>query len=42
MTIHDRGILKWQAALILPEHKAFQKKMIEDYFRQEKHVLIMR
>ncbi|MBK5446137.1 MULTISPECIES: YolD-like family protein [unclassified Peribacillus] len=39
MSIRDRGILKWQVALILPEHKAFQKQMNEDYFRQEKPIL---
>ncbi|MBT2649145.1 hypothetical protein J7E52_20955 [Bacillus sp. ISL-34] len=39
MTIRDRGILKWQAALILPEQKAFQINMNKDYFRQVKPIL---
>ncbi|AXN40716.1 hypothetical protein CN689_23200 [Peribacillus butanolivorans] len=39
MSIRDRGIQKWQPALILPEHKAFQKQMNEDYFRIEKPIL---
>ncbi|MBR8644234.1 hypothetical protein KEH51_05115 [[Brevibacterium] frigoritolerans] len=29
-TIRDRGIIKWQAALMLPEHKALNKKMGEE------------
>ncbi|MFF2587121.1 YolD-like family protein [Peribacillus butanolivorans] len=39
MSIRDRGIQKWQPALILPEHKAFQKQMNEDYFRIEEPIL---
>ncbi|MDF9762261.1 hypothetical protein OKW24_004034 [Peribacillus simplex] len=32
-TIRDRGPVKWQAALIMPEHKALNKKIGEvDYF----------
>jgi hypothetical protein len=26
-TIRDRGLVKWQAALIMPEHKALSKKI---------------
>lgn len=35
MSIRDRGIQKWQAALILPEHKEKKK----GYFRQVKPIL---
>ncbi|MCK2021216.1 YolD-like family protein [Peribacillus frigoritolerans] len=39
-TIRDRGIIKWQAALILPEHKALtKKKNTDDYFLNKKPVL---
>ncbi|MFF2588877.1 YolD-like family protein [Peribacillus butanolivorans] len=39
-TIRDRGLVKWQAALIMPEHKALNKKMGEvDYFLNKKPVL---
>ncbi|PEZ72687.1 YolD-like family protein [Bacillus sp. AFS017274] len=39
-TIRDRGIIKWQAALMLPEHKALNKKKDEDdYFLNKKPVL---
>ncbi|WP_440970768.1 YolD-like family protein [Peribacillus frigoritolerans] len=39
-TIRDRGIIKWQAALMLPEHKALNKKMgEEDNFLNKKPVL---
>ncbi|MBR8645339.1 hypothetical protein KEH51_17420 [[Brevibacterium] frigoritolerans] len=32
-TIRDRGLVKWQAALIMPEHIALNKKIREvDYF----------
>ncbi len=27
-TIRDRGLVKWQAALIMLEHKALNKKMV--------------
>lgn len=38
-TIRDRGLVKWQAALIIPEHKALNKKMGEvDYFLNKKPV----
>ncbi|MFJ7513205.1 YolD-like family protein [Peribacillus simplex] len=39
MKIRDRGIIKRQAALILPEHKAIQKEINKDYFRQVKPIL---
>ncbi|MFE3976583.1 MULTISPECIES: YolD-like family protein [unclassified Peribacillus] len=39
-TIRDRGLVKWQAALIMPEHKALNKKLGEvDYFLNKKPVL---
>ncbi|ASS96643.1 YolD-like family protein [Peribacillus simplex] len=39
-TIRDRGLVKWQAALIMPEHKALNKKMLEvDYFLNKKPAL---
>ncbi|MED3834038.1 hypothetical protein [Peribacillus frigoritolerans] len=39
-TIRDRGLVKWQAALIMPEHKALNKKIGEvDYFLNKKPVL---
>ncbi|MGG0789871.1 YolD-like family protein [Peribacillus simplex] len=39
-TIRDRGIIKWQAGLMLPEHKALNKKMgEEDNFLNKKPVL---
>ncbi|MGE7766680.1 YolD-like family protein [Peribacillus sp. NPDC096540] len=39
-TIRDRGLVKWQAALIMPEHKALNKKMSEvDYFLNKKPIL---
>lgn len=39
-TIRDRGLVKWQAALIMPEHKALNKKMGEvDYFLNKKPIL---
>ncbi|CAN7661725.1 YolD-like family protein [Peribacillus frigoritolerans] len=39
-TVRDRGLVKWQAALIMPEHKALYKKMGEvDYFLNKKTVL---
>ncbi|MEJ9231801.1 YolD-like family protein [Peribacillus butanolivorans] len=39
-TIRDRAIIKWQAALMLPEHKALNIKMGEiDYFQNRKRVL---
>jgi len=39
-TIRDRGLVKWQAALIAPEHKALNKKMSEvDYFLNKKPIL---
>ena len=39
-TIRDRGLVKWQAALIMPEHKALHKKMGEvDYFLNKKPIL---
>ncbi|MBD8591744.1 hypothetical protein IFT92_28975 [Peribacillus simplex] len=31
-TIRDRGLVKWQAALIMPEHKALKKMGEVDYF----------
>lgn len=32
-TIRDRGVIKWQAALMLPEHRALTKKKDkDDYF----------
>ncbi|MGG0283876.1 hypothetical protein ABEY41_01865 [Peribacillus butanolivorans] len=41
MSIRDRGILKWQAALILPEHKPFQKQMNEDTIFDKKNQFLM-
>ncbi|MGG0284140.1 YolD-like family protein [Peribacillus butanolivorans] len=39
-TIRDRGLVKWQAALIMPEHKALNKKIGEvDYFLNKKPIL---
>ncbi|MFJ7932328.1 YolD-like family protein [Peribacillus sp. NPDC096448] len=39
-TIRDRGLVKWQSVLIMPEHKALSKKMGEvDYFLNKKPVL---
>ncbi|MDM5304312.1 YolD-like family protein [Peribacillus frigoritolerans] len=39
-SIRDRGIIKWQAALMLPEHKALNKKKDkDDYFLNKKPVL---
>ncbi|MGZ9817091.1 YolD-like family protein [Peribacillus simplex] len=39
-TIRDRGIIKWQAALMLPEHKALNKKKDkDDYFLNKKPTL---
>ncbi|MGM1034817.1 MAG: YolD-like family protein [Bacillota bacterium] len=39
-TIRDRGIIKWKAALMLPEHKALHKrKDKDDYFLNKKPVL---
>ncbi|WP_141995110.1 YolD-like family protein [Bacillus sp. B4EP4a] len=39
-TIRDRWLVKWQAALIIPEHKALNKKMGEvDCFLNKKPVL---
>ncbi|MEK4014900.1 hypothetical protein [Peribacillus sp. FSL M8-0224] len=39
-TIRDRGIIKWQAALMLPEHKALNKKKDkDDYFLNKKPIL---
>ncbi|MBL3644047.1 YolD-like family protein [Bacillus sp. RHFB] len=39
-TIRDRGLVKWQAALIMPEHKALSKKLGEvDYFLNKKPIL---
>ncbi|MGE6611858.1 YolD-like family protein [Peribacillus sp. NPDC076916] len=39
-TIRDRGLVKWQAALIMPEHKAVNKKIGEvDYFLNKKPIL---
>ncbi|MEW5592072.1 YolD-like family protein [Peribacillus frigoritolerans] len=39
-TIRDRGLVKWQAALIIPEHKALHKKRGEvDYFLNKKPIL---
>ncbi|MFE4076983.1 YolD-like family protein [Peribacillus sp. YIM B13477] len=38
--IRDRGIIKWKAALILPEHKALTKKNnTDDYYLNKKPVL---
>ncbi|MGE7762106.1 YolD-like family protein [Peribacillus sp. NPDC097895] len=39
-TIRDRGLVKWEAALIMPEHKALNSKLGEvDYFLNKKPVL---
>ncbi|PJN91313.1 YolD-like family protein [Bacillus sp. mrc49] len=39
-TIRDRGIIKWHAALLLPEHKALNKKVAQvDPFLNKKPVL---
>ncbi|WP_336863690.1 YolD-like family protein [Peribacillus frigoritolerans] len=39
-TIRDRGLVKWQAALIMPEQKALNKKIGEvDYFLNKKPIL---
>ncbi|SIS01632.1 YolD-like protein [Peribacillus simplex] len=39
-TIRDRGLVKWQAALIMPEHKALNNKIGEvDYFLNKKPIL---
>lgn len=39
-TIHDRGLIKWKAALMMPEHKALSKKLsMEDHFLNKKPVL---
>ncbi|WHY95444.1 YolD-like family protein [Peribacillus simplex] len=37
--IRDRGLVKWQAALIMPEHKALIKMDEEDNFLNKKPVL---
>lgn len=38
--IRDRGLVKWQAALIMPVHKALNKKLGDevDYFLNKKPV----
>ncbi|MET1176939.1 YolD-like family protein [Peribacillus simplex] len=39
-TIRDRGLVKWHAALIMPEHKALNKRIAEvDYFLNKKPFL---
>ncbi|MFJ7471102.1 YolD-like family protein [Peribacillus frigoritolerans] len=39
-TIRDRGLVKWQAALIMPEHKALNEIVGEvDYFLNKKPLL---
>ncbi|MFB5936280.1 YolD-like family protein [Peribacillus frigoritolerans] len=38
-TIRDRGLVKWQAALIMPEHKALKKMGEVDYFLNKKPIL---
>ena len=39
-TIRDRGIIKWQAALIIPDHKALNKNLGEvEYFLNKRPVL---
>ncbi|MFF2499564.1 hypothetical protein [Peribacillus sp. NPDC058075] len=40
-TIRDRGIIKWQAALILPEHKALNKKRIRTIISKIKNLSLM-
>lgn len=35
----DRGILKWQRALMLPELKKLLEQVIQDYYRESKPIL---
>ncbi|CAH0261218.1 hypothetical protein SRABI133_03394 [Peribacillus simplex] len=38
MSIKDRGKLKWQPALMLPEHVKLLNEANKDYYRQVKPI----
>lgn len=36
MSLRDRGNIKWQSAMMLPEHVKMLKNLKLDYYRQDK------
>ncbi|MGG0288843.1 YolD-like family protein [Peribacillus butanolivorans] len=39
MTLKDRGNIKWQSSMFLPEHVKLLKDLNKDYYRQVKPIL---
>ena len=39
MSLRDRGNIKWQSAMMLPEHVKMLKTLKLDYYRQEKPIV---
>ncbi|MFJ7680357.1 YolD-like family protein [Peribacillus sp. NPDC097198] len=39
MSLRDRGNIKWQSAMMLPEHVKMLKNLKLDYYRQDKPIV---